>query len=279
MLTNNRIFFKDNSVLRDLSVTLNDINSGSETLAIVAAEDAILIGSDLPFNHRYFEVSSANALASVVSVYLWNGAEWKAAVDVIDQTAVSGKTFAQSGIISWVPDKEQSWPVQLKSSTVTELSSTMIYEMYWVKIVFSGNLTASTAISYVGHKFSNDSDLSAEYPELGSSAILTAFESGKTDWNTQEIIAAEYIVDHLRSMGVINSSAQILDWQRFNKASVHKTAEIAFGAFGEDYKDQLAMASRRFKAAIELRSYNVDQDADGRVSPVEKTRASEALER
>lgn len=279
MLINNRIIYSDDGVLNDLSVTLSDLYDTATTLPIVAADDAIYIASDLPFNHRYIEVSTANDQDASISIYLWNGNAWQAAVDIIDQTKVAGKTLAQSGIISWTPDRLKNWSYQPDSNDISELSGTKIYDMYWVKIVFSDDPKATTAIKYIGHKFSTDNDLTSEYPEFASTSLKSAFEVGKTDWNTQTILAAEYIIEDLRTMNVITSSAQILDWRKFTKASIHKTAEIIFRAFGDDYKDNLQSSMAAYKKYLQVKAYNVDQNKDGRLNEVEKTAMSEYLTR
>ena len=137
MIKNNRIFHDDNGTPRDLSIALNDITGSEETIAIVSAEDSIILGSDFPFNHRYIRVSSANDQASSVSVELYSGSDWVSAVDVIDSTKSGANTLAQNGIISWVPDKNEAWGKVSESKDIPELSTgPMIYDFYWVKISF-----------------------------------------------------------------------------------------------------------------------------------------------
>ena len=98
MLTGQRVILSDNGTTSDLSRSVGDLFSQNSTLAIVAAEDAIYLGSDQPFNHRYIKVSTANTSTASVSVSIWTGSAFTAAVDVIDFTSVGGKTLAASGI-------------------------------------------------------------------------------------------------------------------------------------------------------------------------------------
>lgn len=270
MLLYNRVILKQGSTLTDLSVNLNNPLSGNETIAITAATDTLILGSDMPFNHRWFEVSTANASASTVSVYLWSGSEWNQAVDVIDQTAVAGKTFAQSGVISWVPNRLKTWGIEDDSADMSDLSSLNIYGLYWVKIVFSGDLSGTTALKYVGHKFSSDADLASEYPDLSDSNMKTAFTAGKTDWKDQAFSAAEYIIRDLRDAGIVTSPSQILDWAHYTKPSIHKTAELIYSAFGQDYKDDIAKANAKYKEQIKLRFHPIDQNKDAKLNPMER---------
>lgn len=276
MLSDNRIIWKDNATLRDLSQALSDYNSDGQVIDYVSAEDAIYLGSDLPFNHRYLEVSVVNALPATVAVEIWDGNSWVAAVDVLDETAVGGATLARSGIISWVTPRDKSWGKEDTTENVDDLTSLRIYDMYWVRLKFSADLTPATALKYVGHKFSKDSDLFSEYAVLSRASMMTAVKAGKTDWHEQTIVAAEYIVADVRERNRnVVSSAQIFNWQMFNKASVHRTAEIAFSNFGEDYEDDRVKAGDYYKAAMNQPSYGVDSDGDGHVDLEDRTGTTE----
>lgn len=270
MLINNRIIFKDNTSLIDLSVKLNNYNSGTETIGIVAAQDAIYIGSDLPFNHRYFQVSTANDQASIITVSLWDGSQWNNAVEVIDQTSTTGMTLAQSGIISWTPDRDEVWQYARSTEDISDLSTLKIYDYYWAKFTFSANLKTTTALSYLGHRFSEDADLLAYYPDLLLTTTMSAFQTGKTNWNEQHIAAAEEIVKHLRKKQIIWSVNQILEWQQFTLAGVHKTARNIFAAFGENYKDDRDTAEGDYQKSMNMQVFNVDKNKNARLEKYEK---------
>ena len=192
MLLNNRIIWSDNGVLKDLTIELNNPYSGSRVVDFVAAEDAIYIGSDLPFNHRYFEMSVVNTLDSSISVSVWTGAQWTAAVNIIDNTSLSDASLGQNGIISWVPDKDSaSWNIQQDSDDIPDLQGIHIYDLYWARLTFSDDFNPLTALSFIGHKFSQDEDLAGLYPELNTTASKSMFSTGKTNWNAQHILAAD----------------------------------------------------------------------------------------
>jgi hypothetical protein len=217
---------------------------------------------------------------SAITVDLWNGTAWVPAVDVIDETSVGGVTMARSGILSWQIDRYQpNWIRQDRTALMTDLSTLRIFDMFWVRLSFSGDLKGTTALKYVGHKFSSDEDLEVEYPDLGSTAVMDAFQTGKTNWNDQSFAASEYIVQDLREMGVVVSSNQVLDWSVFKKASIHKTAEIIYGAFGEARKENRDDARKSYRECLQIKAFNVDENKNGDLEPREKTRSQEILSR
>jgi hypothetical protein len=275
MLHGQRIIHGDNGTLRDLSAALNDIHETTSTLALVAAEDFVYIGSKLPFNHRHFYVASPNAAASVASVAIWDGSAWTAAVDVVDQTAVAGATLAQSGVISWRTERNASWSAAESTEDMTDsgLTSLKIYDMYWVRLAFSGNLTGSTALQYVGHRFADDADLAAYYPDLVRSSMLTAFATGKTTWAEQHYVAAEEIIRALGRRNTIWTPDQLLAWEELTLAAVHKVAENIFFAFGKDYTEQRVEARNRYLEELG-QSLTVDEDEDGHEDEEETRRES-----
>jgi hypothetical protein len=274
VLINNRLIWNDNGVLKDLSINLNNVFSGTEVIPFTAAQDKLYIGSDLPFNHRYILVDVANDAASVMSADIWDGTQWISAVDVIDQTVGSaGKSLSQSGIMSWVVDRNHTWGKRDTTELMTGsgLESVKIYEMFWVRLTFSGNWNVLTALKYVGHKFSSDNDLGGYYPDLNRSNVMSAFKAGKTNWDEQHVLAAEEIIRDLRKKNVIWNGNQIFGWEEFTDASVHKVAEIAFTAFGKDYESRKESARNNYEEALlKVVDSAIDKDADGRLSPVEK---------
>ena len=264
MLLNNRIIFEDDTTLLDKSIDLSTIISTSVTLNMVAVDDYLYLGSDLPFNHRYFEMATVNTSSSVISVEILDGNAWVDAVDVLDQTiGVAGKTLSQSGIISWSLARNTSWGKEDTTEDIPALASLKIYNMYWARMKVSASLLSSTSVKYVGHKFANDEDMFIYYPDLATSQMLTSHTAGKTTWNSQHIMAAEEIILKLRKDRKVVSSNQVFDWTAFNLAAIHKCAEIAFRAFGADYKEAQDAAKTDYYKAYSGIDFAFDQNADG----------------
>lgn len=270
MLRDNRIIDDDNGTLVDFSVSLSNFYSNDITLNLVGAEDKLYIGSTLPFNHRYFYIPTGNIDdGQLATVEIWDGTSWNAAVDVIDETDDGNKSFAQSGIISWALARTESWGQEEETADIPELATLNIYDLYWARLTFSGDIQAT--VRYVGHKFSADEDFGAEYPDLANDANLkTAWESGKTSWEEQHIAAAELVVNELKKQKRLWTANQILRWEDFNLAAKYKAAELIYSGFGDDYEDQRRLAAKRFHDALSVPNLVIDRNEDGRVEEFEK---------
>lgn len=265
MLTDQRIVFSDNSSLTDISVNTGNFREGTSSFPYVAADDYLFIGSFLPFNHKHFDLSTPNDSSSTVSIDIWDGNQWIAAVDIIDQTALSGASLGQNGIISWSSDiDDSSWNREEKSADVTGLSGTKIYNMYWARFSWSSDLNAGTVIDYVGHKFAKDSEMYDVYPELNNSVVLDSFESGKTDWEEQHYLAADHIIRDLKKDNAIVSADQILDFEIFKEAAIHCAAMKIFWGLGQTEKHDLAKS--KYESFVNVGFLNLDLNRDGRLN-------------
>jgi hypothetical protein len=274
MLKNNRILFYRQSAFVDASTALSDVNEYKQVFDFTAPGDSLYLGSDLPFNHKYFLPDAVNDVASVVSVDLWSGNEWIPAVDIQDETSDAGVSLSRGGIISWTPDWDlSSWGYDdTDEMDGTDLENgPKIYGLYWARLKWSVTLNTATELKYVGHRFCSETDLETEYPELASPSIKTAWESGKTSWDDQILTASEYIIQDLRGMkNLIESPSQILDWHNFQKAAVHKTAQIIFRGFGDDYKDQYIDSAQTYRSSLNVGKFNVDLNRNATLDAGEK---------
>lgn len=261
----NRILFSDNGTLSEWTPELINYKSGSKTFSYVTGQDAIYIGSLYPFNHQYFKFgATVNLVAATMSIKYWDGNEFVDVANILDET----NTFGQSGFITFTPDEDKLWCKE-NTEDITELDDIKIYNMYWLKITFNQNLTASTIISWIGQKFSDDDDLGAEYPLLTRSSMKAAFETGKTSWEEQHVRAAELLIKDLIESNVIDNRNQILVREKFKLAAVSKCAELAFAGFGDDYNDDKVNARNEYNSRRKMRIYLVDLDGDANLEPFE----------
>lgn len=269
-----RIIFSDNGTLIDYSHELNNYNSRTATLPFVAAEDALYIGSDLPWNHLYFLMDTVNTAAAELSVELWKSKQdgWVSAVDILDDTASSGVPLSKSGHSSWVLDKDEGWSrADTDDMDSSGLETLKIYDLFWAKITWSADLDAGTAIRYIGQKFSEDEDLGVLYPDLNTSRSKTAFATGKTSWEEQHIVAAQIIFRELsRTREDVISKNQIIRWDWYQLPAVFKTAEIIFNAFGKDYEDLRNEALRNYEQQMDLRLTMLDYNENTRLDGQER---------
>lgn len=265
MLTGQRVIFSDNGTLIDMSRSLGDLFALSDSMTIVAAQDKLYLGADQPFNHRFIQVNSPNTLASVASVEIWTGTAWVAAVDVIDGTSSSGKTLSQSGILQWTTNRNSGWEREADSNDVTGLTGTSVYDMFWVRVSFSGN-TSAMSLSYVGHKFSDDSLLGGYYPDLVRAKLIASFATGKSDWLEQHVLAAEELIRDLRKRRYVVSGSQVFDWELFSVPAMQKCAHIIMSGLGSDFTDRAIEAQEAYQNELENTMAGIDRNRDGRLS-------------
>lgn len=252
-----RIIFSNNGTLEDFSIELNKYESGNKTMEFVAAEDKLYIGSRLPFNSFFIKMSTANTNASTMSVDYWDGSEWQATSDLLDETA----GLTQDGHVTFFPDLDESWLMEHTNyggQTITGLSDVVIYNLYWARISFSADFSANTAVSFVGDLFCNDDDIYTEYPDFRSSNVLTSFESGKTDWEEQRVRASKLLVRDLIDKGIITDGSQILNRRDYTEACVMRTAELIFRSFGDDFTDQKLEARKEYSNRLSKKIHRVD---------------------
>lgn len=273
MLRDNRVLFKRQGTIKDLSPLLSNIHGDSIPFDY-SVNDFLYIASYLPFNHRHISVESPNSTTASLSVDIWNGETWVPALDIVDETAVNGAALGTDGKISFVPDPDRAGWCQ--DDTKDMIGSGIeagpkIFGLYWARLSWSATLELTTALSYVGHKFSEDSALEAEYPDLARASLKDGWKTGKIDWEEQTLLAAEYIVQHLKGPKYsIVSPDQIMEPDVFEKASVHRTAMIIFKGLGQDYESQLAEASKAYNSAIDVRQFEIDLNRNGSKEPAEK---------
>lgn len=266
-----RVIFSDNGTLYDISGELNDYRTGTYTLPIVAAEDALYVGCEFPFNHKYFDVSTANtSTAALGTISYWDGSTWRAAVDVRDETSTGGKTLAQDGAISWALDPDHNTWVRKDDSTDLAALSTgpRIFDLYWLKITFGSNLYASTALAYLGECFNTDTELASYYPDTAKANLKTAWNV--SNWQGHAYQAAEEIVKELRRQSVLKRREQIMDASLFTIPAIHKAASIIYGGLGSAYRDAAALAEEKYRKSLDLNYFEVDADGSGTVDPVER---------
>jgi hypothetical protein len=137
-----KFIFSDNGTLSDKTIDVANYHGGAAVLPIVSADDALFIGVRYPLNSFYFKSGVVNDQASSMAISYWDGKEFTSMVELIDETAVSGVTLAQSGHITFVPDRNEGMAMEdtqdsSGNENVTGLGDVNIYYIYWYKITFS----------------------------------------------------------------------------------------------------------------------------------------------
>lgn len=260
-----RVFYGDNGVLTDYSLEAQD-NTSTIPVEMVAAEDYLYIGQYLPFNNFFIEMDTANSNASVLSCQKWTGTEWDDCVDVIDATKSSGVTLAQNGVVQFSPDDDSSWikvPNTRDDNNPSDLSSIAIFNLYWLRIKVSADLSAGTDIKRLTYKFSDDDILSTLDPDINE--YLTSWEAGKTSWLDQILTASKLLVLDVRSRGMIKTYGQILRFDDVYHACAYETLSIIYSGLGPKFIEKKQEADKEYKRAIGSLKMTLDIDKDARV--------------
>jgi len=263
---NKRIILNKNGTLFDWSHAIGSYSNGIKEETLTASQDSILIGSRLPFNHFYIKLLEETEQLSSLKVSYWSSGGWRSSVEIMDETG----SFSRSGFISFTPDKNADWKMEEESKSIPELASVIIYDHYWVKVESLSNMTNPVSFEWIGNIFSDDSDLGSEFPDLIKNAVLTSFQAGKSDWQEQHVKAAEIIEQDLINRGIVDGNENILDREWYRNAAVQKTAEIIFGAFGDDYTDQRIQARDEYKLRLVKRLARVDKNKNAIEEPFER---------
>lgn len=265
----------------DISEIVNDFLGSGYVFAYTTAGGALYIGAEVPFNQIWIEPTVVNAVAANLTVKAWWSGAWQSVVDLHDGTKAQGGTasLAQAGRVQWSLDRLKGWDIVDTSDDVTGLEGTEIYQMFWLKLTWSANLTATTKLKFIGQKFSRDVDLYGIYPDLNNAGMLASFASGKTTWIDQAYTAADAIVRDLISRKIVRARGQIFDHARFLDASIHKTAEIIYRGMGPAFEPQRKSASEDYSKAMNKDFFRVDANADGRLDPQEKNVSTSFLSR
>lgn len=260
-----RVFFSDNGTVSDLSVGLQ--RNSSVSLPFVAADDKLYIAQTLPFNNFFLEMATANDQASTLSIDLWNGLEWKAAVDILDSTASSGASLGQDGVVQFSPDRDEFWDcVEDTRDEPTAFglqSDIVLYDSYFARISFSADLNVSTGIKKIGYLFATDEQLQAIDPEIDN--YLTSWESGKTDWVEQILIASQHVIIDMNARGWIIHPGQILRMDDVSLATAYRTLVLIYNKLGPGFDPQRDNALKQYNDLMSTRRRTLDINQDGEV--------------
>ncbi len=266
-----KVIYSDNGTLSDFSAHLSGYYGGSNAFTWDSANDALYIGSQYPFTSKYFIQTVANAVAATPSISYWDGVNWRSMSNVMDQTGLAGTPFANSGYLEFMTDKRYHWikddTTVNGSENITDLGDVTFYDMYWVKITYSANI--SMTLSWVGEMFCTDDDIGGLFPHLVDSTFIDDWESGKTTWEEQRIIATESVVQHLRNIH-LNSPNLLLDKAELSLATAYWTVGMIYQAMGSGLREASDEAFVEAKNLLKNLKLTKDLNHNGREDPGER---------
>ena len=119
-------------------------------------------------------------------------------------------------------------------------------------------MDVGTDIKWIMYKFASDESLYSEYPIFNSTSLKTAYESGKTTWEEQIVVASRLVIEELTRRGIIESGNQLLDYKKLESPVIPKVAELIFNGLGDDYENDRLKARDIFKERSGNKVFNID---------------------
>jgi len=259
-----RVFKNDNGAITDLTLD-NENNGVNMAFPIVAAEDEIIIGKFYPFNNLELLVSTANTNASVMAIQYWATNEWVSAVDILDGTSSSGVSLGQSGGVQFSPITAKRWTRTVDTSdtsnTPPELQTETIYNLYFLKIKFSADLSAGTELKRIFYKFTDEQAMSGLDMEL--TKYKTTF--GVTDWEQQIFTASKELLIDLKSRSLVQNEGQLLRLEDVYLPCAYRALAIIYFNLGDDYTDKRSEAFKMYNDLMKPDNFTVDLNANGQI--------------
>ena len=127
------------SVYRDDTLTLSERGTNTTVTynSMVATNDFLYVGVEVPFRGAYVNLVNANGTASVLSGFYWDGATWTGLTET-DGTTSGGATLAIDNAITWTVPTD--W-------TTTSVNGSA--QLFWVRFNSDGGTDSATSLAEV----------------------------------------------------------------------------------------------------------------------------------
>jgi len=273
-----RVVHSDNGVLTDY--TLAAQNDDTFPIPMVAGEDYIYLGQHFPFNSMFISMNTANSASAKIKVEIWADGEFHPVVDTLDETSVGGISLARSGVIQFSPDRDEGWEFSDETDDddappELALGSTNYYNLYWARVSFDADLSAGSVIDRISYRFANTQQLSSIDPDIEQ--YLTSWESGKTSWDEQLVLASDHVVTDLKSRGLILHPGQVLRIDEFALATAYKCLALIYMVLGPDFEFRPEKVKENYKELMGSRRFTFDRYRDGAENVGEVSRTSSGM--
>lgn len=257
-----RTIIQDNTSYTDYSLDNSD-SSSTLPVALVANEDAIYIGKQIPFNNFFVWIDTANSNSSTISIQYWNNNAWLNAVDILDGTSSSGATLAQNGTIQFSPVTNQTWTRITDTSdtnnTPTELRSFTVYNLYWLKITVSNDLSASSAIKKIFYRFTDRQTVATIDTDLSNYETALSI----TDLTDKIILASKEILTILKVKSLVIDEGQILRLNDFYLPTAYQVLVILLQDLGEDFRPKRELYISKVQEFLKVENLSLDTNSNG----------------
>jgi len=105
-----------------------------------ATTSSLILGFPYRLAAMEFNIPAPNSTVSAMTVSYWSGSSWTSVGTIDDQTSLDGKSFAQTGKVSWTPPTENlEHKISINGGSL----------FYHYKVSFSVQLDAAVSLDYV----------------------------------------------------------------------------------------------------------------------------------
>lgn len=263
-----RLLKLSGSTFTDYSLANQELSAS--IVPALLSTDYLYIGQYFPFNNFFYYGNIANANDSDLTIQYWTGKEWRSAVDILDGTKVGNKTFARPGVIQFSPYKTQGWQkinYTSDSNSPTEMQTLEIYNLYWIRIKVSADLSALTSFYEMSYAFTSTDQLNTKDVEIGQ--YYASFVNGKTDWIREIVTSSKDVVNYLKGLDLIVHPGNILRFDDVSLATTFKTLSLIYQNLGPAYEKRMLKADADCKAALNIKNFTFDLNDNGQVDEKE----------
>lgn len=272
-------------LIRDNVSTLSDVSLAGQNdtdtipFAMASATDFLYVGQHYPFSNLFLDTNAVNTSAASLTIEMWTGSAWDAVVDILDGTQAAGKTLARKGNVAWSTNRNSSWNwvEDTSSGGPSELSTFTIYNLYWLRIAVSADLSAGTILDRVTYAFCSEEQLGRINPEIDS--YLSNWETGKTDWYDQIQLASTMVLADLKAKGIVFTRGQIHNYEDICTATAYRALIIILTHLGTDYKDLVASYWKNYQSLLSIKRFDIDKDLSGNLGHSELDSTERSLVR
>lgn len=251
-------------------VSYNNVTSQASDLRLdsftydLSPTKFIYVGYSKPINALYFYmIDGKNNVNTNLKFEYWNGTAWTS-LSIADQT----HALKYSGMVNWTT------PTDFAETSVNSITSC------WIRVSTQAATTPNLKFQYMGLVFSDDTDISIEFPSVLQECY---YPTGYSDFFSYHVNAKEYVMSELLRRGytkMVGASKEpinqwdVLDVYELRQASLYYAMSQIFFTLSDNSSDNYWQKyieyKNKYEQAMSLGMLRIDQDNDGQADESEK---------
>lgn len=238
----------------------------------LTTDQSILLGMQYPFNNFFLFLKTPNELPAQMKLEYWDGSRWTEAVDVMDGTSQGGISLSKSGHILFALDKKKTGWGKLSDPTQEthpqELEGLRIYDLYWLRISFTSDLSEETELQELGFAFTTGDKLRSIKSDIDK--YMPAFKTGKTNWIPEIMTASKLLVTEMKRAGLVVGPQQVIRLDDFWLPATYKALWLIYNSLGPAHVESATAQDAKFHRTFNVNNVTVDENLNGKVDEAER---------